>query len=83
MRHSQRSKVRIGTFDGRAGSGIRRDTLPVSDCRVGVELVEKSGSDDGMKWIEITGTLPQKVIRVSVELPPGAMAELYNEYFEG
>lgn len=71
MGHPKESPIVIGTYDGQAGYGIRRDALPVSECPVCVSV--KRDPDDRISWIELTGNLPQNRIRVSAKLPPGAV----------
>lgn len=82
MPRTETSGVRIGTFDGRAGSQDWGGLLSMAESKIDLVITDRWVEESGEEMVELTATaeLPANEIRLQWTLPRYSAEKLVDAY---
>lgn len=82
MARSEASGIRIGTFDGRAGTADLHGVMTKADSKIDVVMTEQWVEESGeeMATVTLTSDLPANKIEMELELPKFSAEKLLETY---
>lgn len=84
MSRSETAGIRIGTFDGRAGTDDWRGVLTMGESKIELVITDRWEEDSGEQMAEVTATakMPANEFRMQWDLPRYSAEKLVESYLD-